>query len=153
MSDVAELMLFSASRAQLVAEVIRPALAQGEIVICDRFYDSTTAYQGYGRGLNLEAIRRLNSIAADGTDPDLTIVVDVAIEEIERRRRIAGVNSDRMEMAGREFYERVREGYRELIRLEPERIVRVDGMAAIEDVQAEVWQVVQQQTVVHRHSV
>ncbi len=147
MSDLAELMLFSASRAQLVAEVIRPALAKGETVICDRFYDSTTAYQGYGRGLNMETIRKLNEIAAGGTDPDVTILIDVSVEEIERRRRHAGLPTDRMEAAGRAFYERVREGYRELARSEPGRITRVDGMRPVEEVRAAVWEIVQRQGV------
>ncbi len=147
MSDLAELMLFSASRAQLVAEVIRPALSKGETVICDRFYDSTTAYQGYGRGLNMETIRKLNEIAASGTDPDVTILIDVSVEEIERRRRHAGLPTDRMEAAGRAFYERVREGYRELARSEPGRITRVDGMKPVEEVRAAVWEIVQRQGV------
>ncbi len=151
MGDLTELMLFSASRAQLVAEVIRPALARGDVVICDRFYDSTTAYQGFGRGLNQETIRRLNAIAADGTDPDVTILIDVSVEEIERRKAEAGVRSDRMESAGRLFYERVREGYRELSRREAERIILINGMAPVERVQADVWRVVHNAREFHKH--
>ena len=137
--DAAELFLFSASRAQLVAEVIRPALERGEIVICDRFYDSTTAYQGYGRGLNLEAIRQINTLASGGTDPDLTIVVDIPVGEIERRREATGHAFDRMESSGRLFYERVRTGFRAVAQQFPERVVCVDGTRSIDDVHEEIW--------------
>ncbi len=139
LNDIAELMLFSASRAQLVAEVIRPALLRGEIVIGDRFYDSTTAYQGYGRGLNLESVHRINAIATSGLVPDLTIVVDIPLEEIVRRKARAGLTFDRMESAGRAFYERVRNGYLDLVRLEPHRFIRVDGTASISSVEEEIW--------------
>ena len=137
--DAAELFLFSASRAQLVTEVIRPALGRGEIVICDRYYDSTTAYQGYGRGLNLEAIRQINTLATGGTDPDLTIVVDIPVDEIERRRQAAGQSFDRMESSGRAFYERVRAGFRSLADHLPDRIVCVDGTRSIDDVHEDIW--------------
>jgi dTMP kinase len=137
--DAAELFLFSASRAQLVSEVIRPALKRGDIVICDRFYDSTTAYQGYGRGLNLEAIRQINTLASGGTDPDLTIVVDIPVGEIERRRQATGQSYDRMESSGRLFYERVRTGFRTLAEHFPERVVRLDGTRSIDDLHEEIW--------------
>jgi dTMP kinase len=137
--DAAELFLFSASRAQLVTEVIRPALERGDIVICDRYVDSTTAYQGYGRGLNLEAIRQINTLATRGTDPDLTIVVDIPVDEIERRRQATGQPFDRMESSGRLFYERVRAGFRALAVDFPERVVCVDGIRSIDDVHQEIW--------------
>jgi dTMP kinase len=137
--DAAELFLFSASRAQLVTEVIRPALGRGDIVICDRYFDSTTAYQGYGRGVNLEAIRQLNTLATGGTDPDLTIVVDIPVEEIERRRQAAGQAFDRMESSGRIFYERVRAGFRALAEDLPERVVCVDGTRPIDGVHEDIW--------------
>ena len=153
MGEISELMLFSASRAQLVAEIIRPALSRGEIVLCDRFYDSTTAYQGFGRGVSLETIRQVNAIAADGAEPDLTILVDVGIEEIERRRATAGQSSDRMESAGRAFYERVRAGYLELARAEQRRVVRIDGMGPIEQVHAGIWDEVSRRMITdHKHS-
>jgi dTMP kinase len=138
----AELFLFSAARAQLVSEVIRPALKRGEIVVCDRFYDSTTAYQGYGRGLDLETVRRINMAATGGTDPDLTIVVDIPVEEIGRRRRALGSGPDRMEDAGKEFFDRVRKGYAEIIRHEPHRVVCVDGTGSVRQVEDEVWRAV-----------
>jgi dTMP kinase len=137
--DAAELFLFSASRAQLVTEVIRPALERGDIVICDRYYDSTTAYQGYGRGLNLEAIRQINTLASAGTDPDLTIVVDIPVGEIERRRQATGQSFDRMESSGCLFYERVRTGFRTLAEHFPERVVCVDGTRSIDRVHEEIW--------------
>jgi dTMP kinase len=137
--DAAELFLFSASRAQLVTEVIRPALTRGDIVICDRYYDSTTAYQGYGRGLNLEAIRQINTMATGGMDPDLTIVVDIPVDEIELRRQAAGQSFDRMESSGRVFYERVRAGFRALAEHLPERVVCVDGTRPIDKLHEEIW--------------
>jgi dTMP kinase len=139
LNDIAELMLFSASRAQLVAEVIRPALLRGEIVIGDRFYDSTTAYQGYGRGLDLTSVHQINAIATSGLVPDRTIVVDIPLEEIARRKALAGLAFDRMESSGRVFYERVRNGYLDLVRLEPRRFVCVDGTASISRVEEDIW--------------
>ncbi|MGB2958530.1 MAG: dTMP kinase [Bacteroidota bacterium] len=141
MTDIAELFLFSASRAQLVAEVIRPALERGEIVVCDRFYDSTTAYQGYGRGLSIDDVCYINRVATSGLTPDLTVFIDVPLEEILRRRGNAGLPSDRMEESGRAFYERVHNGFEMLVRAEAGRIVKVDGMGAIKTVEGRVWQV------------
>lgn len=142
MSDMAELLLFSASRTQLVTEVIRPALQRGEICICDRYFDSTTAYQGYGRGLNLDDVRTINRIATGGLNPDLTFLVDIPVEEIARRKAAAGLAFDRMESAGREFYERVRRGYYAIAAAEPERMKRIDGQAAVDDVAYEIWSAV-----------
>ena len=134
-----ELLLFAASRAQLVEAVIRPSLRRGSLVVCDRFYDSTTAYQGYGRELNLEDVRRLNEFGAGGLKPDLTVLFDVPIDEVERRRRAAGAAADRMESAPRAFFERVRNGYLALAAAEPDRIVRIDGTEAPDAVEARVW--------------
>ncbi len=138
----AELFLFSAARAQLVAEVIRPALRRGERVVCDRFYDSTTAYQGYGRGLDHETVRKINRAATGGTDPDLTIIVDIPVEEIARRRAAAGLGTDRMESAGREFFERVRNGYADIARSEPGRVILVDGTGTVQDIAEYCWRAV-----------
>ncbi len=134
-----ELLLFAASRAQLVEAVIRPSLRRGSLVVCDRFYDSTTAYQGYGRELNLEDVTRLNDFGAGGLKPDLTILFDVPIDEVERRRRAAGAAADRMESSGRAFFERVRNGYLTLAAAEPDRIVRIDGTETPDVVEAHVW--------------
>ncbi len=137
-----ELFLFSAARTQLVDEVIRPALRGGKAVICDRFYDSTTAYQGYGRGLNLDEVKSINMIATSGTTPDLTVLVDVALEEIQRRRS-TGIANDRMETSGIEFYKRVREGYCALAATEPKRIAVISGMRSVEEIHNEIWSIVQ----------
>jgi dTMP kinase len=123
--------------------VIRPALRAGETVICDRYVDSTTVYQGYGRGLDLQAIRHINRLVTEGLAPDVTIVVDVDLDEIEKRRREAGLASDRMESSGRAFYERVRNGYRELSTEEPDRVVRVNGMESVSAVEDAIWQILQ----------
>jgi dTMP kinase len=148
MSEWTELFLFSAARAQLVSEIIRPALARGEIVVCDRFCDSTTAYQGYGRGLDLETVRRINSAATDGTSPDLTIFVDIPVDEIERRKGRTETGADRMESAGPAFFERVRHGYLEIMKREPERVVCIDGTASVEEVHQHVWRAVARLSVV-----
>ena len=139
-----ELFLFSAARHQLVEQVICPALRAGNAVICDRFYDSTTAYQGYGRGLNLNEVKSINMIATSGTTPDLTVLVDVQLEEIQRRRRVAGVTDDRMELSGVEFYKRVRDGYRALAAEEPKRIVVINGMQPVDVIHNDIWNLVQQ---------
>ena len=144
LSELTELFLFSASRAQLVQEVIRPALARGEIVVCDRFYDSTTAYQGYGRGLDLDAVRRINAVATAGTDPDLSVLVDITVGEIEARKNASGGATDRMEAAGREFYERVRTGYLAIANGHPERFVVIDGMRSVNDIARDIRRAVEE---------
>ncbi len=140
-----ELMLFSAARAQMVEELIRPALRSGEIVVCDRFYDSTTAYQGYGRGLDISAIQTVNKIATGGLSPDLTVFVDIPLEEIERRKTSAGKTFDRMEAAGKEFYERVRLGFLDIARSEQRRWMTVNGVLPPEQIHREVLQAVTRQ--------
>ncbi len=139
----AELLLFEASRAQLVQQVIRPALARGEIVICDRYADSTTAYQGYGRGLDLAAVEQINRFATGGLQPDRTLFIDITVEEIARRKAQRGDPADRMESAGTGFYERVRNGYLDIARREPHRFVVVDGMPPIPAVEDAVWRSVE----------
>ena len=140
-TQTAELFLFSAARAQLVGQVIVPSLAEGKIVVCDRFYDSTTAYQGFGRELSIEHIRHINALATNGTTPDITLFVDVDVDEIQRRRREA---PDRMESSGTSFYHRVREGYRTIASEEPGRIVMIDGMKPIPDIEQEIWKIIKQ---------
>lgn len=148
LTDVAELFLFSASRSQLVAEVIRPALDRGEFVVCDRFFDSTTAYQGFGRGIDLDAIAAINALATGGTVPALTYVIDMPVEEIERRKRAAGLQFDRVETSGHQFYARVRKGYQELAR-SSERFVLVDGTRPVEEIHAGIWKTLVDRQVVH----
>jgi dTMP kinase len=144
LSELTELFLFSASRAQLVAQVILPALERGEIVVCDRFHDSTMAYQGYGRGLDLDVVRRINAVATAGTDPDLTVLVDITVGEIEVRKKAAGGAPDRMENAGRAFYERVRKGYLAIAREQPGRFVVIDGMRNVNDIALDIRRAVEE---------
>lgn len=144
LTEPAELLLFSASRAQLVRQVILPALRRGETVVCDRYADSTTAYQGYGRGLDLRAVREINRFATGGVNPDLTIVVDITVEEIERRKLASGTGFDRMESAGKDFYERVRRGYLAIAAADADRCVVVDGMRNVDEVARDVGRIVQE---------
>jgi len=149
MTEAAELFLFSAARAQLVMEVVVPALQRGEIVICDRYYDSTTAYQGFGRGISLDAVKSINRLATGGIDPTITFFVDIPVEEIERRKKKAGMAFDRMESAGKAFYERVRKGYHEIAGTESHRFVIVDGTLSVEEIARQVWKVVEKKLTVH----
>jgi len=136
----AELLLFSAARAQLVAERIRPAPETGHIVICDRFYDSTTAYQGAGRGVaEPEWLRAFHRRVTDDLVPDRTYLVEVDVETAQRRRDDEG-EADRMEAAGAAFYERVAAAYTELAEAQPERILRLDGHRSIDELEARVWE-------------
>ncbi|HEX9655809.1 MAG TPA: dTMP kinase [Bacteroidota bacterium] len=150
MEDITELFLFSASRHQLVSEVIAPALERGEIIVCDRYADSTTAYQGYGRKMDLPLIRSINQAATMGVSPDITILVDIPVEEIVKRKKKAGVPFDRMESFGKVFYERVRKGYYELADAEPTRFCVVDGMAPIQEVQQEIWTTVEPKLLIEK---
>lgn len=132
----AELLLYEACRAQLVVERILPALALGSVVLCDRFYDSTTAYQGHGRGLRLDEIDELNSVATGGLTPDLTVLLD--IDTVTGLARATRDGADRLESAGTEFHERVREGFLAIAAGEPLRFAVVDGTPAPDAVHAEV---------------
>ncbi len=133
LAPLAELLLYEASRAQLVAEVIRPALAAGRVVLCDRFTDSTVAYQGHGRGLDLALIERLNGLAAGGLVPDCTFLLDVdpAVGLDRVRLRTA---ADRLEGEALAFHQRVRQGFLALARREPERVVVLDAAAPAEEI-------------------
>lgn len=142
MEQITELLLFSASRAQLVSEVILPAIKKGKVVICDRFADSTVAYQGWGRGLNLDAVKSINRVATFGLVPDLTFLLDLPLEAIWTRMTQAGAGIDRLERSGRKFYERVREGYLQLASAEPSRFVLLDGSLAVQQIHDEVWKLV-----------
>ncbi|MBD0335055.1 MAG: dTMP kinase, partial [Cyanobacteria bacterium Co-bin13] len=125
-ADRAELLLYAADRAQHVETLIRPALAQGDWVLCDRFIDSTLAYQGYGRGLDLEMIAQLNQIATGGLVPDLTLWLKLPAEVGLARTQQRGV-ADRLEQAGLAFHQRVQQGFEQLALAHPERIVAVDA--------------------------
>ena len=139
-SPVCESFLFLADRAQHVDTIIKPAVARGEIVLCDRHTDSTVAYQGYGRELDIEQINMLNNIATSGLKPDLTFIFDIDIDTAQKR---VGKNKDRMESAGIEFFKRVRNGYLEIAKQEPERVKVLDGSKSIETIHNELLEILQ----------
>ncbi len=144
-SALAELMLFEAARAQHVTEVIRPSLERGDIVVCDRFADSSIAYQGYGRELGEELVSRLNVVATGGLRPDLTLLLDVPIEAGLERARDANEAGKAADAIGEEslaFHKRVREGFLAVARQEPKRVVVIDATRALGEVMDEVWEVV-----------
>jgi dTMP kinase len=146
MTAEAELLLMNASRAQLVREVIRPALAAGEVVVCDRFYDSTTAYQGYGRQLDLAMVKSVIAIAVGNTRPDLTLLLTVTPEISEFRRAMRQSTlpfmRDRIEEADRKFFERVDRGFAAIAAAEPQRVRVVEASASVDVVSARVWELV-----------
>lgn len=162
MTAEAELLLMNASRAQLVREIIRPAMNAGEIVLCDRFYDSTTAYQGYGRQLDLPTVRQIIDFAVGASRPDLTLLLHVPLEVSEARRqsrqakllevphpaggpaplRFGEPLRDRMEEADRAFFERVAQGFAAIAAAEPDRVRRIDATQPIPVVHEAVWRCV-----------
>lgn len=142
MSPLTEILLYSASRAQLVAEVIRPALAEGAIVLCDRFADSTLAYQGYGRGLDLDALVQITRFATGGLQPDLSLLFDLDPQRGLQRRSSQGEEMNRMDLQAGAFYRRVREGYAALVRAEPDRWVVISADRPAGEIQAEVRRIV-----------
>jgi dTMP kinase len=139
MTPEAELLLFEASRSQLVREIIKPALECGMCVIADRFFDSTTVYQGAARKLDREMVERLNAFAVGDCIPDITFVLDIdattAKSRMQKPRR-----PDRMEQEPAEFYERVREAYRELAAREPNRVVLINGLHNADQIENEIWE-------------
>jgi dTMP kinase len=139
----AETLLFLASRAQLVGNVMRPALESGKWVLCDRFADSTFAYQGYGRGLDLAELKALNSFATGGLAPDLTVLLKVdpatAAARMRAREQATGTSADRMERAGAAFHARLNAGFLALAAAEPERFAAIDADGTVEEVSERVW--------------
>jgi len=141
-SPLTELLLFNASRAQLVNEVIRPNLKNGKIVICDRYADSTTAYQGYGRGLGLEMVKTINNAATQRLRPNLTILLDMPVEAGLARK--GDKRQDRFEQEDIAFHQRVREGYLKLAASEPQRWLVIDASQPKEKIEQIIWQKVSQ---------
>ncbi len=137
MLPITELLLYSASRYQLTMRSIVPALKAGKVVICDRFYDSTTAYQGYGREIDLEFIKRLNAVATESLIPDKTFILDISLEE--RLQRLGKKNLDRLEREALAFHKKVREGFIAMAREEPERMILIDGNRPSEEISNEIW--------------
>ena len=142
----AELLLYAADRAQHVETLIKPKLQGGAIILCDRFTDSTIAYQGYGRGLSLELINQLNHIATGGLESDLTLWLDIDVEVGLARTKIRG-KSDRMERAAIDFHRRVEQGFQELAKIHSRRIVRVDASGDVGEVQEQIRNIVKQKLV------
>ena len=141
--DRAELLLFLAARAQLVRNVIRPALDAGTWVVSDRFSDSTFAYQGYGRGLPLDVLRLANDFACEGLRPDLTVLLDVDTEtsraRLRKREAATNTTADRIEQAGDAFHARLRQGFLEMAAQEPNRIVTIEASGTPDEVWEKVW--------------
>ncbi len=135
LSSMAELFLYEADRAQHVAEVVLPALRKGHLVLCDRYTDSTVAYQGYGRGLSMKAVTGLNQIASQGVKPDLTILLDVPVERGLKLAHRKKKRHDRLERAGLAFHNRVRKGFLALAKKEPKRFRVVQQQESIEETQ------------------
>ncbi|MFN2623591.1 MAG: dTMP kinase [Chthoniobacterales bacterium] len=145
MTPETEVLLFAASRAQLVRETIQPALEQGAVVISDRFFDSTTVYQGVARKLSPDIVETLNKFAVGSARPDITFILDIEVETARGRllRRVRPVaHKDRMEEQPVEFYQRVCQGYRELAKREPDRFVLIDGAQSADSIESEIWNAV-----------
>jgi dTMP kinase len=140
MTPETELLLFAASRAQLVREVIAPAVSAGKVVLCDRFLDSTTVYQGVGRRIASGPVQMINEFAVGRVMPDVTVIIDLPAEVgLERARRRAREMPDRMEQENIEFYRKVRQGYLILAKTLPGRYIVVDGTGSIEEVEETIW--------------
>lgn len=138
-SDRCESFLFLADRAQNIDIIVNPSVNAGKIVLCDRHTDSTVAYQGYGRGLDIDKIKMLNNLATNGKKPDLTFVFDIDTETSMKR---VGKDKDRMESAGIEFHNRVREGYLKIAEQEPDRIKVIDATKSIEEIHKEIIEII-----------
>ena len=139
-ASTAESFLFLADRAQHIEKIIKPAIEEKKIILCDRHTDSTLAYQGYGRGLDIDRIKYLNDIATGGLKPDLTIVFDIDAETSSKR---VGANKDRMESAGMDFFNRVRQGYLKIAEEEPGRVKVINACDTIENVHKQVMQLIE----------
>lgn len=138
MAAETELLLFEASRAQLVREIIKPALTRGECVVSDRYFDSTTVYQGAARKLDIAMVEQMNQFAVGDCVPDITLVLDCDLK-IARERMRGPRRPDRMEQETNEFYQRVRDGYLQLAKREPTRVLLIDGSRAPDEIGTEIW--------------
>ncbi len=138
MSPLSELLMFNAARAQLVDDVIRPELASGKVIICDRYADSTIAYQSYGRGLGLEMVETINNVASRGLKPDLIVLLDIPVEEGLVRKKTK--ERDRFEEEDITFHQRVREGYLKLAADEPEHWLVIDATLSKTEIENIIWE-------------
>ena len=143
MTDVTELLLYLASRAQHVYQLILPALSAGKMVICERFSDATFAYQGYARGFDMNALEQMNRIATGGLEPNLTIFLNLEVEDGFGRKQ--GADLDRLENEGFDFHSKVREGYLSIARRAPQRMKVIDARGSVQDVHRRVRECVDQQ--------
>ena len=139
-----EAYLMAAARAQHVNQIIEPGLAAGKIIICDRFVDSSIAYQGYGRKLGPDVIARLNEVAVNGAKPDLTFYLDIPVELGLNRRKKSNKVNDRLDLQQKEFYNRVHEGYAEIVKKNQKRYVIIDATQTIVDSASQIWKIVEQ---------
>jgi dTMP kinase len=151
MESVTELLLYSASRAQLVRELVEPALVAGKIILCDRYADSTIAYQGYGRGLDLPALYMLTEFATGGLKPHLTLLLDIYVERGLDRRQMGGEEMNRLDLETVSFHQKVRKGYHTLAEAEPERWVIVDADRPVEAIQKDLREIVKEKVAVWQH--
>ena len=139
-TSITELLLFSACRAELSERIIKPALARGDFVVCDRFYDSTYVYQGIGRSLNLSYIEQLKTISVGTLIPDLTIILDLnASTGLERAENRQSGTLDRIEAESLQFFEKIRQGYLDLAKSEPERFFIIDGSLSVQEIESIIW--------------
>ncbi len=139
MVNECELLMYLAARAQHVREKIIPALEQGCVVLCDRFQEATFAYQGFGRNIPLDFLKKINSFATGGLLPDLTFIFDISVDLSNQRMHIMNKTKDRLELNDRAFYQRISEGYRFLAKTEPQRILLLDGSEPIEKISEQVY--------------
>ena len=145
-SPETELLLMNASRAQLVQQVVRPALAEGSVVLCDRFYDSTLAYQGYGRELDLAKVQNAIDLAVGGTKPNITLLLDIPLEvsagRVAKRQRESDETSDQFDRSGDLFFQRVLDGFQALAKAEPQRFRTIKANQPPASVSDEIWNAV-----------
>lgn len=142
MFPLTEFFLFSASRYQLTEEVIKPLLKKNYFVLCDRYYDSSTAYQGYGGMIDLKIINKINRIASGLLKPDITFLIDLSLEATERRRLLAGKQHDRMEAKEKSYFKKVRSGYLTLSRLDKKRFFVLDGEKSVDILHSEIVNII-----------
>jgi len=146
MTDICEVFLYSAARNQLVTEQIIPELEAGNYIIADRYVDSTTAYQGFGRRLPLELIKNINQAATGNLLPGVTFFLNLEPSEVIKRKKLRQSEEDRLELSGNEFYHRVYKGYNKLAELEPERIKIIDASGTIDEIFNKIWEFVAHKT-------
>jgi dTMP kinase len=142
MKYLTEFLLFSAARHQLVEEIIKPYLKKGFIVLCDRYYDSSTAYQGYGGNLNLKDVYSINKIATTFLDPDISFLIDIDYKEALTRRKIIGKKVDRIEQKKIKYYKSVSDGYREIANKDKKRFVILNGMESIDEIHLKILKII-----------